>query len=73
MESLVKRRERDETRGKVTISQESEADVQEAAGLQQQDTAGLQQQDAAEEDTINAAGPLLQESSEPAPQQAEEA
>ena len=69
---LLKRRVRYVPRGRVTISQESEADVQEAAGLQTQDDTGLQTQDAAEEDTINAADPLLQERSEAAPQQSEE-
>lgn len=45
---LLKRRVRYVPRGKVTISQESEADVQDAAGLQTQEAAGLQSQDATE-------------------------
>ena len=44
---LLKRRVRYVPRGKVTISQEPEADVQDAAGLQTQDAAGLQTQEAA--------------------------
>ena len=45
---LLKRRVRYVPRGQVTISQEPEADEQEAAGLQTQEAAGLQSQDATE-------------------------
>ena len=45
---LLKRRVRYVPRRKVTISQEPEADVQDAAGLQTQEAAGLQSQEATE-------------------------
>ena len=64
---LLKRRVRYVPRGKVTISQESEADVQDAAGLQTQDAAGLQSQDAAELQPQDASELQSQDASELTP------